>query len=80
MSDLGLQCLLRPACPITQRLCPNTLGYYGTITGSKFDLPGKRSYVNIGTIILAILVDLLSPIIFAKIRAQGLFGSGVEDF
>ena len=32
------------------------------------------------TIILAILVDLLSPIICAKIRAQGLFGSGEEDF
>ena len=31
------------------------------------------------TIILAILVDLLSSIICAKIRAQGLFGSG-EDF
>ena len=32
------------------------------------------------TIILAILVDLLSPIICAKIRAQDLFGSGEEDF
>ena len=32
------------------------------------------------TIILAILVDLLSPIMYAKIRAQGLFGSGEEDF
>ena len=31
-------------------------------------------------IILAILVDLLSPIICAKIRAQGVFGSGEEDF
>ena len=31
------------------------------------------------TIILAILVDL-SPIIFAKIRAQGLFSSEEEDF
>ena len=32
------------------------------------------------TIILAILVDLLSPIICAKIRPQGLLGSGEEDF
>ena len=32
------------------------------------------------TIILVISVDLLSPIICAKIRAQGLFGSGEEDF
>ena len=31
------------------------------------------------TIILVILVDLLSPIICAKIKAQGLFGSGEED-
>ena len=30
-------------------------------------------------IILAILVDLLSPMICAKITPQGLFGSG-EDF
>ena len=32
------------------------------------------------TIILAILVDLLSPIICAKLRTQGLFGYGEEDF
>ena len=32
------------------------------------------------TIIVAILVDLLSPIICAKIRAQSLFGSGEVDF
>ena len=31
------------------------------------------------TIILAVFVDLLSPIICAKIRVQCLFGSG-EDF
>ena len=31
-------------------------------------------------IILAILVDILSPIIFAKIWSQGLFGSAEEDF
>ena len=36
----------------------------------------KRSNV----IILAILVDLLSPVICAKIRTQGLFGYGEEDF
>ena len=32
------------------------------------------------TIILAILVDILSPIICVQIRPQGLFGSGEEDF
>ena len=32
------------------------------------------------TIILAILVDHLSPMIRAKIRPQGLFGSGEKDF
>ena len=32
------------------------------------------------TIILAILVDLLFAIICAKIRTQGLFGYGEEDF
>ena len=32
------------------------------------------------TIILAILVDLLSQMIGAKIRSQSLFGSGEEDF
>ena len=38
----------------------------------------KRSNVNIEP--SAILVDLLSPIICAKIGAQGLFGYGEEDF
>ena len=47
--------------------------------GSKFDLGGKKVKCQHRTIILAILVDLLSPIICAKIRAQGLFGSGEED-
>ena len=32
------------------------------------------------TIILAILVDFLSPMICAKIQPQGIFGSGEEDF
>ena len=31
-------------------------------------------------IILAILEDLLSPRISAKVRPKGLFGSGEEDF
>ena len=48
--------------------------------GSKSDLGGKMVQCQHRTIILAILVDLLSPIICAKIRAQGLFGSGEEDF
>ena len=33
-----------------------------------------------GPIILTILVDLLSTVICAKIRPQGLFGSGEEEF
>ena len=41
--------------------------------GSKFDLGGKKVKRQHRTIILAILVALLSPIICAKIRAQGLF-------
>ena len=32
------------------------------------------------TVILAILVDLLSPMICAKIQPQGILGSGEEDF
>ena len=48
--------------------------------GSKFDLGGKKVRRQHRNIILAILVDLLSPIICAKIRAQGLFDSGEEDF
>ena len=47
--------------------------------GSKFDLGGKKVKHQHRTIILAILVALLSPIICAKIRAQGLFGYGEED-
>ena len=47
---------------------------------SKFDLGGKKVKCQHRTIILAILVDLLSPIICAKIRTQGLFGYGEEDF
>ena len=47
--------------------------------GSKFDLGGKKVKCQHRTIISAILVDLLSPIICVKIRAQGLFGSE-EDF
>ena len=48
--------------------------------GSKFDLSVKKAKRYHRTIILAILADLLSPIIYAKIRAQGLLGSGEEDF
>ena len=43
-------------------------------------LGGKKVKCQHRTIILVILVDLLSPIICAKIRAEGLFGSGEEDF
>ena len=44
--------------------------------GSKFDLGGKKVKCQHRTIILAIWVDLLSPIICAKIRTHGLFGYG----
>ena len=48
--------------------------------GSKFDLGGKRVKCQHRIIILAILVDLLSPINCAKIRTQSLFDYGEEDF
>ena len=48
--------------------------------GSKFDLGGKKVKCQHRTIILAILVDLLSPIICAKIKAHGSFGHGEDDF
>ena len=32
------------------------------------------------TILLAILVDLPSPVIPAKVQPQGILGSGEEDF
>ena len=37
----------------------------------------KRQYT---TFILAILVDLLSPMTYAKIQPQGILSSGEEDF
>ena len=45
-----------------------------------FDLTVKNVKRQNRTIILAILVDLLSLMIYAKIRPQGLFSSGEEDF
>ena len=48
--------------------------------GSKFDLGGKKVKCQHRAIILTILVDLLSPIICAKIRTLGLFGYGEEEF
>ena len=41
---------------------------------------GKKVKRQHRSIILAISVDHLSPVIWAKIRAQGLFGSGEEYF
>ena len=41
---------------------------------------GKKVKCQHRTIIWAILVDLLSPVICAKIRTQGLFGYREEDF
>ena len=48
--------------------------------GSKFDLGDKKVKRQHRSIILAILVDLQSPIIYAKIRTLGLFRSGEEEF
>ena len=48
--------------------------------GSKLDLAVKRSNVNIMIFILAILVDLPSPMTYAKIQPQGVLSSGEEDF
>ena len=45
--------------------------------GSKLDLAVKRSDVNV---LLAILVDLSSPMIPAKVQPQDILGSGGEDF
>ena len=47
--------------------------------GSEFDLAIKKIKCPCRTIILAILVDLLSRSICAKIRPQDLFGSGEEE-
>ena len=52
---------------------------YTNAQGSKLDLALKKAKSLHRTIILAILVDLPSPMICAKIRPQGLFSSG-EDF
>ena len=40
----------------------------------------KKVKCQCTTIILATLVDLLSPMIYAKIQPQGILGSGEEDF
>ena len=40
----------------------------------------KKVKCQYTTFILAILVDLLSPMTFAKIQPQGILGSGEEDF
>ena len=40
----------------------------------------KKVKCQCTTIILATLVDLLSPMICAKIQPQGILGSGEEDF
>ena len=48
--------------------------------GSKLDLAVKRSNVKVQTILLAILVDLPSPMLPAKVQPQGILGSEGEDF
>ena len=48
--------------------------------GKQMQLCHKKVKHQRGPIILAILVDLLSTMICAKIRPQGLFGSGEEEF
>ena len=41
---------------------------------------GKKVKRQRTTILLAILVDLSSPIIHATVQPQGIFGSGEEEF
>ena len=57
----------------------NVNGPYKCMGKANLTLPLKVKLQH-RTIILAILVDLQSPIICAKIMAQGLFGSGEEEF
>ena len=40
----------------------------------------KKVKCQCTTIILAILIDPISPMIYAKIQPQGILGSGEEDF
>ena len=40
----------------------------------------KKVKCQLTTILLATLVDLLSPMIHAKIQPQGILGYGEEDF
>ena len=40
----------------------------------------KKVKRQLTTILLAILVDLPSPVISAKVQPQGILGSGEEDF
>ena len=47
---------------------------------SKFDLAEKKVKHQHRTIILAMLIDLPSPMICAKIRPQGGLVSGEQDF
>ena len=48
--------------------------------GSKLDLAVKKVKRQRTTILLAMLVDLPSPMIPAKVQPQGILGSGGEDF
>ena len=48
--------------------------------GSKLDLAVKKVKCQCMTIILATLVDPLSPMIYAKIQPQSILGSREEDF
>ena len=58
-------------------------GAHTNAQGSQLDHPPKHTRKKVKrqctTIILATLVDLLSPMIYAKIQTKGILGSG-EDF
>ena len=56
------------------------MSMYDHYLGSKRDLAVKKVKCQCTTIILAILVDLPSPMIYAKIQLQGILGSGNKDF
>ena len=48
--------------------------------GSKLDLAVKKVKQQCTTILLAMLVDLQSPMIPAEVQPQGMIGSEEEDF
>ena len=74
-----MQTFSHKACSVLEKKIFKGFSHSNT-SGSKLDLAVKRSNVNIRQFFLAILVDLLAPMIPAKVQPQGVLGSGGEDF